>query len=142
MSILEYSVPVPLYLTVSYHGTTGASQLAMFAAPMRPGQVDYACNTTPHWYHAPVIVGGSGGSGSRGVVLLLERLGVKMACTEPPLENKSVCTLHCNGASDCELINTLRPAPTDANQGALGWLANIFSQAHSCDVNPERVRAP
>ena len=95
----------------------------MFAAPMRPGQVDYACNTTPHWYHAPVIVGGSGGSGTRGVVLLLERLGVKMACTEPPLENKSVCTLHCNGASDCELINTLRPAPTDANQGALGWLA-------------------
>ena len=34
----------------------------------------------PPWWTAPVIVGGSGGSGTRGSVLLLSQLGVAMAC--------------------------------------------------------------
>ena len=40
------------------------------------------CANAP-WYTAPVIVGGSGGSGTRGVALLLEALGVAMACMTP-----------------------------------------------------------
>lgn len=104
----------------------------------------YACDATPYWYHAPVIVGGSGGSGTRGVLLLLEQLGVKMACsssTKPSLEDKDVCELPCNRAEDCALINALRPAENDTNRDALGWLAHNFSQAHSCHANPERVQS-
>ena len=100
------------------------------------GQADYACNTTPHWYHAPVIVGSSGGSGSRGVV----------CCSEARREDRAPTTAGARVFARCPAMVHLtaadqhpRPAPTPIK--ATGWLANIFSQAHSCDVNPERVRA-
>ena len=51
-------------------------------------QTPTTCENAP-WYQAPVIVGGSGGSGTRGVALLLESLGVRMACVGEPLVGSS-----------------------------------------------------
>ncbi|KAL1525182.1 hypothetical protein AB1Y20_020052 [Prymnesium parvum] len=67
------------------------------------------------WWTAPVIVGGSGGSGTRGVVLLLEQLGVRMACIEgprPSLFDPAICNMTCNSAADCKFLSSFRtPTP-------------------------------
>jgi len=63
----------------------------------------------PAWDIAPVIVGGSGGSGTRGTAMLLDRLGVQMACTSSPaLVDRSLCSMRssCNDADDCSLGNS------------------------------------
>ena len=88
-----------------------------------------ACDSAP-WYHAPVIVGGSGGSGTRGVVTLLENLGVHMACvSRPSLTDPAVCNLPCNPAADCGIINSFRGGD------GLGWLRDNFSHVNDpCDV--------
>ena len=87
-----------------------------------------SCDAAP-WYLAPVIVGGSGGSGTRGVALLLESLGVRMACVgEPSLMDPGVCKAPCNPAADCGLLSSFRGGD------GLGWLRANFSRAHApCD---------
>lgn len=95
---------------------------------MRGGETS-TCDNAP-WYTAPVIVGGSGGSGTRGVALLLESLGVRMACIgEPSLADPAICDLPCNAAADCGLINSFRGGD------GLGWLRANFSlaQRSRCD---------
>ena len=47
---------------------------------MTPTERASFCQRAP-WWTAPVIVGGSGGSGTRGSVLLLQRLGVGSGLT-------------------------------------------------------------
>lgn len=87
------------------------------------------CAEAP-WYTAPVIVGGSGGSGTRGVAMLLEALGVGMACVTKdfllPTQRQpaeSVCTdLKCNSAADCGLISSFRTGRAVGGHGALSWL--------------------
>ena len=71
-----------------------------------------SCDNAP-WWSAPVIVGGSGGAGTRGVVILLERLGVRMACIgEPSLFNKVMCNMTCNSAADSKFLSSFRtPSP-------------------------------
>lgn len=74
------------------------------------GASSTSCDNAP-WWTAPVIVGGSGGSGTRGVVLLLEQLGVRMACINGPkplLLNASTCNMTCNSAADCKLLSSFR----------------------------------
>ena len=62
------------------------------------------CETAP-WWTAPVIVGGSGGSGTRGSLLLLSHLGVGMACTGR-LFDRDVFNerQYCNNATDFSLL--------------------------------------
>ena len=100
------------------------------------------CANAP-WYTAPVIVGGSGGSGTRGVALLLEALGVAMACMTPDFlmlqQNESAtnhdlgmnkqrhsshrrCDLKCNSAADCGVISSFRTGKGVGGHGALSWL--------------------
>ena len=91
----------------------------------------------PQWWEAPVIVGGSGGSGTRGVVMLLESLGVRMACinsTLLSLTEPRLCMLPCNPASDCALINSFRGPGTS-------WMRDNFSHAAACHVDPTDVEA-
>ena len=75
------------------------------------------------WYSAPVIVGGSGGSGTRGVALLLDRLGVQMACSSvPTVADPALCNIGrdaCNDAGDCSIANSFDPR--------LSWLRDNFS---------------
>ena len=86
-----------------------------------------------------MIVGGSGGSGTRGVALLLEALGVGMACVtkdfllpssqQPPFE---ACTdLQCNTAADCGLISSFRTGKAVGGHGALSWLRQSSARNHS-----------
>lgn len=91
--------------------------MAPATAGPRPPSTTCDPATTP-WYDAPVIVGGSGGSGTRGVVLLLERLGVRMACIDHDnlggnLTDANLCELPCNAASDCALISSFRAADAE-----------------------------
>ena len=48
------------------------------------------------WWHSPVLVGGTGGSGTRGVVQLLESLGVHVLGS-----NSTVCRGNSAGDTDC-----------------------------------------
>lgn len=78
----------------------------------------------PPWHLAPVIVGGSGGSGTRGVVMLLEELGVRMACigsASSSLADPRVCDLPCNDAADCALINSFKGPD-------LSWMRDNFTR--------------
>ena len=78
-----------------------------------------SCHAAP-WYEAPVIVGGTGGSGTRGVAMLLDALGVRMACLgATSLMDDTICDLRatCNVAADCSLINSFY----DASKRSLGW---------------------
>ena len=90
----------------------------------------------PQWWEAPVIVGGSGGSGTRGVMMLLEALGVRMACINSTLSSltTSLCTLPCNPASDCALINSFRGPGTS-------WMRDNFSHVAACHVDPIDIEA-
>lgn len=95
-----------------------------------------SCDDAP-WHAAPVIVGGSGGSGTRGVALLLESLGVQMACvSQPTLTDPAVCELPCNAAADCGLINSFRGGD------GFSWLRANFSRAdhaHCDDVDRDAI---
>ena len=75
---------------------------------MLPSERAAFCESAP-WWTAPVIVGGSGGSGTRGSVLLLQRLGVGMACEDaifdPSLFDPAT---HCNRAKDFDLMGGRR----------------------------------
>lgn len=67
-----------------------------------------ACEQAP-WWTSPVILSGSGGSGTRGAAMLLDRLGVRIACVDesrPRLFDPAVCNVTCNSAGDCKLINS------------------------------------
>jgi hypothetical protein len=88
------------------------------------------CSNAP-WYLAPVIVGGSGGSGTRGVAMLLEELGVRMACIgQPSLTDPAVCKLPCNAAADCGVINSFLGEGLDR----LAWCRSNFTRASApCD---------
>ena len=77
------------------------------------------CPSAP-WWTAPVIIGGSGGSGTRGSVLLMQRLGVAIACEDPSmLDEVIIGEGHCNSARDFGLLSgeMTRPPP-------LVWLAD------------------
>lgn len=77
------------------------------------------CPSAP-WWTAPVIIGGSGGSGTRGSALLMQRLGVAIACEDPALFDEGILGEgHCNPARDFGLLSgaMTRPPP-------LVWLAN------------------
>lgn len=71
---------------------------------MQPAERESFCAAAP-WWTAPLVVGGSGGSGTRASVLLAARLGVGMAC-ERPLFDPAVLDerSHCNRASDFDLL--------------------------------------
>jgi hypothetical protein len=67
---------------------------------MDTGTRSEVCRDAP-WWVAPVIVGGSGGSGTRGSVLALARLGVGMACSGTLFDVRAFNeTEYCNRASD------------------------------------------
>ena len=100
---------------------------------MTPTERASFCQSAP-WWTAPVIVGGSGGSGTRGSVLLLQRLGVGMAC-EDPIFDSSVLdpASHCNRAKDFDLLGGKRQrAPP------LVWLTKNRSSS-GCVVGDEAV---
>ena len=105
--------------------------------PLPPSH-SHDCDASTPWYLAPVIVGGSGGSGTRGMAMLLESLGVRMACVsggsggssdeKPSLTDPSQCDLPCNAAADCGLISSYRGGD------GLGWLRLNYSRVHGpCD---------
>ena len=90
------------------------------------------CSASSPWYTAPVIVGGSGGSGTRGVALMLEALGIGMACVTKdfliapaaqPEDRRQHCdNLKCNTAADCGLISSFRTGKAVGGHGAISWL--------------------
>ena len=92
------------------------------------------------WYTAPVIVGGSGGSGTRGVSMLLQEFGVAMACTTTGLLSADThCDLKCNTAADCGLISTFKTSKAVGGHGVLSWMRtrkNLSSSSapYSCDA--------
>ena len=98
------------------------------------------CSTAP-WWTAPVLIGGSGGSGTRGSALLLHRLGVGIACLEGSPEAAAIAGVaeHCNKAMDFGLLagRARRAAP-------LAWLADASNASHdasssaSCAVSDEQ----
>jgi len=90
------------------------------------------CSEAP-WWTAPVIVTGSGGTGTRGVVQLLEALGVRMACVDeihsdstlPTLFDEGVCNVTCNNRQseyDCLFL-------TDFGSWELSYLHANFTRA-------------
>jgi len=95
------------------------------------------CSTAP-WWTAPVLIGGAGGSGTRGSALLLQRLGVGIACLEGSPEAAAIAGVaeHCNKAMDFGLLagRARRAAP-------LAWLADASNASHdarssaSCTVS-------
>jgi len=75
---------------------------------MPPPERAAFCARAP-WWTAPVIVGGSGGSGTRGAVLLLQQLGVGMACEDAIFDTKLFDpATHCNRAKDFDLMGGRR----------------------------------
>lgn len=111
-----------------------------------------SCDAAP-WYEAPVIVGGSGGSGTRGMAMLLEALGVGMACVtkdfllpEAQQPADRACTdLRCNAAADCGLISSFRTGRAVGGHGVMSWLrqANngsyVMHKLASCAAVDERA---
>ena len=114
-----------------------------------------SCANAP-WYTAPVIIGGSGGSGTRGVALLLETLGVAMACISSDFlispavggigssrlshkasrswRNSTTCDLKCNPAADCGIISSFRTGKAVGGHGVLSWLRHNSSREHLADA--------
>ena len=85
------------------------------------------CPTAP-WYTAPVIIGGSGGSGTRGSVLLLQRLGVSIVCEDKDLLDPDVLGAgHCNPAEDFDLLQG-----KDSYRAPLVWLSGGGPDNSSC----------
>ena len=86
-----------------------------------------------------MIVGGSGGSGTRGSVLLLQRLGVRMACEDAIFDtNLFDPATHCNRAKDFDLMGGRRQ-----RMPQLVWFtaSQNHSEPHqpSCSVNDGEV---
>ena len=94
-----------------------------------------SCESAP-WWTAPVIVGGSGGSGTRGTALLLQTLGVAMACLSPDfMDTAAACKLKCNAAADCGVLSAFRTGKAVGGHGALSWLRRNGSYANaSCNA--------
>ena len=119
-----------------------------------------ACANAP-WYTAPVIVGGSGGSGTRGAALLLETLGVAMACMTSDFlvpqaglprgatnkkhghrlaNDSNACDLKCNPAADCGVISSFRTGKAVGGHGVLSWMRHInASHTHMRHHFPETM---
>ena len=105
---------------------------------MPPPERAAFCARAP-WWTAPVIVGGSGGSGTRGSVLLLQRLGVGMACEDAIFDtNLFDPATHCNRAKDFDLMGGRRQ-----RMPQLVWFtaSQNRSEPHqpSCSVNGGEV---
>ena len=105
---------------------------------MPPPERAAFCARAP-WWTAPVIVGGSGGSGTRGSVLLLQRLGVGMACEDAIFDTSLFDpTTHCNRAKDFDLMGGRRQ-----RMPQLVWFtaSQNRSEPHqpSCSVNGGEV---
>jgi len=72
---------------------------------MTQSERDKFCPSAP-WWTAPVIIGGSGGSGTRGSAMLMHRLGVGIACEHSILDPSIVSEQqHCNTAKDFDLLS-------------------------------------
>jgi len=95
---------------------------------MTQAERDAFCPSAP-WWTAPVIIGGSGGSGTRGSALLMHRLGVGITCEHSILDPSVVSELqHCNHANDFDLLSGKpRRAPS------LVWLVG-GANTSSCAV--------
>ena len=95
---------------------------------MTQGERDAFCLKAP-WWTAPVIIGGSGGSGTRGSALLMHRLGVGITCEHSILDPGIVSEReHCNPANDFDLLSGKpRRAPS------LVWLVG-GANTSSCAV--------
>ena len=89
------------------------------------------CPSAP-WWTAPVIVGGSGGSGTRGSALLLSRLGVGMTCEDSILDPNVISERkHCNDAHDFDLIK--KSAGIVGRAPSLVWIVG-GANTSSCAV--------
>lgn len=127
-------------------GRAPAVLAASVTCKMAPRK-SHSCDNAP-WYTAPVIVGGSGGSGTRGVAMLLEALGVGMACLTKDFlmpaaqqNGETPCTdLKCNSAADCGLISSFRTGRAVGGHGAISWLRlGKRNGTASCDAVDENA---
>ena len=101
---------------------------------MLPAERADFCRNAP-WWTAPVVVGGSGGSGTRGSVLLLQRLGVGMACEDPMFEPSVLDPAeHCNKAKDFDLMGGKRQRTP-----LLVWLTTMRQNLSTCEVDDGAV---
>ena len=89
------------------------------------------CPSAP-WWTAPVIVEGSGGSGTRGSALLLSRLGVGMTCEDSILDPNVISERkHCNDAHDFDFIK--KSAARAGRAPSLVWIVG-GANTSSCAV--------
>lgn len=102
--------------------------------------MDNMCTGHVPWYTAPVIIGGSGGSGTRGVSMMLQEFGIAIACTSKDFMLPGTdCDLKCNSAADCGLLSSFRTGKAVGGHGVLSWLRSNVSgtPAFSCNAMNE-----
>jgi len=104
------------------------------------------CTTAP-WWTAPVIIGGSGGSGTRGSDLLVQELGVAMACehgsistTTFEVKRLSRVSLGCNKANDFSLTGDAAGHPSKPYLLQQSFLRQNGSYVHKGPCTDDSVK--